>query len=267
MAGEFRYIPQDTLTDITNLVNPVLDAVVPFVPYLVVMAFLPGLLRAMLQYKIEASKGSFLNDDTDRKLRSVPLSVGIWGLLFVHMILFAVPGMAQVFASGEGARATLEIVVMGFAFFTLFGFLNVLLRFGLDADVRKSLGKLGYLDVAIIATVLLPALGVGLYAWSTVRWASVWTGTVFWQNWVDAFTFNFNHTDFYKDMPVFMKLHIIIVPLASAHLLYSRLLTHLIIPRPSLWRLGAIGTEHGHVGAAEAAALMYGISAEKKGDH
>ncbi|MCB9892847.1 MAG: respiratory nitrate reductase subunit gamma [Planctomycetes bacterium] len=267
MAGEFRYIPQDTLTDITNLVNPVLDVVVPFVPYLAVMAFLPGLLRAMLQFKIEASKGSFLTDDNDRKLRSVPLSVGIWGLLFMHMLLFAIPGMSQVFASTEGARAVLEVSVMGLAFFTLFGFLNVLLRFGLDADVRKNLGKLGFLDVAIIATVLLPSLGVALYAWSTIRWASVWTGTVMWQSWVDAFTFNFDHTDFYKEMPVFMKLHMIVGPLACAHFLYSRLLTHLVIPRPSIWRLGWAGTEHGNVGAAEAAALMYGISAEKKGDH
>jgi nitrate reductase gamma subunit len=267
MAGEFRYIPQDTLSEITALVNPILDAVVPFVPYVAVMAFVPGLLRALLQYKIEASKGSFLNDDTDRKLRSVPLSVGIWGLVSMHLLLFGIPGMAQVFGSSEGARATLEVIVMGLGFFTLFGLLNVLLRFGLDADVRRQLGKLGLLDMAIIATVLLPALGVGVYAWAAVRWASIWSGTVFWQNWVDAFTFNFNHTDMYKDMPVFMKLHIIVVPLASAHLLYSRLLTHLIIPRPSLWLVGVTSAGHGRVGAAEAAALMYGITPKKKGDH
>ena len=267
MAGEFRYIPQDTLVDITNLVSPILDWIVPFVPYIAVMAFLPGFARAMMQYKIEASKGSFIDAETDRKLRSVPLSVGVWGLLSVHLVLFGIPGLAQVFASGEGARATLEVTVMGLGFFTMFGFLNVMLRFVLDSDVRKRLGLLGYLDAFIIAGVLLPALGVGLYAWSTVRWASVWTGTVMWQSWVDAFTFNFNHLELYSQMPVFMKLHMILVPIAAAHLLFSRLLTHLIIPRPSLWRLGVIGTEHGTFSATEAAALMYGISADKKGDH
>ena len=41
MAGEFRFIPQETLDDIANLVNPVLDFVVPLVPYVAVLAFLP----------------------------------------------------------------------------------------------------------------------------------------------------------------------------------------------------------------------------------
>ncbi|MCB9936084.1 MAG: respiratory nitrate reductase subunit gamma [Planctomycetes bacterium] len=264
MAGEFRYIPQDTLNDIANLVNPVLDVIVPFVPYIAVMAFIPGLLRAVLQYKIEASKGSFIDAETDRKLRSVPFAFGFWGLLTMHLVLVGLPGMAQSFAASEGARATLEVTTMAFAFFVLFGLLNVLLRFVLDSDVRRKLGKLGYLDMLIIATVLLPALGVGLYAWSTVRWASVWTGTVLWQSWIDAFTFNFNNTAALKEMPVFVKLHMLVAPLAAAHVLYSRLLAHLILPRFSLWRMDAVRDQHGSVGAVEAAALMYGISAEKK---
>lgn len=264
MAGEFRYIPQDTLNDVANLVNPILDVIVPFVPYLAVAAFIPGLLRAMLQYNIQASKGSFLDADTDRKLRSVPFGFGFWGLLTVHLVLFGLPGMAQSFAASEGARATLEVTTMAFAFFMMFGLLNMVLRFALDTDVRKKLGKLGYLDMLIIATVLLPALGVGLYAWSTVRWASVWTGTVMWQSWIDAFTFNFDNTDALKQMPVFVKLHMLVVPLAAAHVLYSRLLAHVIVPRLSLWRMDAVRDEGGRVGAAEAAALMYGISAEKK---
>ena len=264
MAGEFRYIPQDTLNDVANLVNPILDLIVPIVPYLAVAAFIPGLLRAMLQYNIQASKGSFLDAETDRKLRSVPFGFGFWGLLTMHLVLFGLPGMAQSFAASEGARAALEVTTMAFAFFMMFGLLNMVLRFALDADVRKKLGKLGYLDMLIIATVLLPALGVGLYAWSTVRWASVWTGTVMWQSWIDAFTFNFDNTDALKQMPLFVKLHMLVAPLAAAHVLYSRLLAHVIVPRLSLWRVDSVRDEHGRVGAAEAAALMYGISAEKK---
>lgn len=264
MAGEFRYIPQDTLNDIANLVNPVLDVIVPFVPYIAVMAFIPGLLRAMLQYKIQASKGSFLDAGTDRKLRSVPFAFGFWGLLSVHLVLFGLPGLAQRLAASEGGRAALEVTTMAFAFFMMFGMLNMVLRFALDADVRRKLGKLGYLDMLIIATVLLPALGVGLYAWATVRWASVWTGTVLWQSWIDAFTFNFDNMGALQEMPVFVKLHMLAAPLAAAHVLYSRLLAHVIVPRLSLWRVDAVRDSQGGVGAAEAAALMYGISAEKK---
>ncbi|MCA8917682.1 MAG: respiratory nitrate reductase subunit gamma [Planctomycetes bacterium] len=266
MAGEFRYIPQETLDDITRLVNPVLDFVVPFVPYLAVLVFLPLFLRALLQWKIEASRGSFLDDDTDRKLRSVPLSVGIWGLFTMHLIIVLLPGLMQRMAATEGPRALVEVVTMGFAFFTMFGLLNVVLRFVLEADVRRRLGLLGYLDVVIIATVLLPALGVGLYAWATVRWASVWTGTVMWQTWINAFTFNFSNNEMLSQMPVFMKLHMIIAPLAAAHIFLSRLVTHLMIPRPSLLRLGVVrdGGDEEELSVGKAAALMYGVSAEKK---
>lgn len=269
MAGEFRYIPQETLDDITRLVNPVLDAIVPFVPYLTVLAVGPFFLRALMQWKLEASRGSFLDDDTDRKLRSVPLSVGIWGLITMHLFLVLLPSMMQRFAATEGARSTMEVLTMGFAFFTMFGLLNVVLRYVLDVKLRRKLGMLGLLDMAIIATVLLPALGLGLYAWATVRWASVWTSTVMWQTWVNAFTFNFSNNEMLSQMPVFMKLHMIVVPLAAAHMFLSRLVTHLMIPRPSLLRLGVVrdGGEDGDVeelSVGKAAALMYGVSADDK---
>lgn len=266
MAREFTWAPQDTLTEIANLVNPVLDVIVLGVPYLVPLVVLPGFLRAILQWKIEAQKGPFIDADTDRKLRSVPLSVGLWGLFTMHLILVGLPGMAQSMAASEGGRALLEILTMGFAWFSLFGFLNVLTRYLLDRDLRKKLGKLGLLDMAIIATVLMPALGIMLYAWSTVRWASVWTGTVMWQSWIDAWTFNFSHTDAMADLPVFVKLHMIIGPFATAHVLYSRLLSHLLVPRPRLMRLGVLRDGHEEeYSVKEAAALMYGVTAEKKG--
>ncbi|MCA8911338.1 MAG: respiratory nitrate reductase subunit gamma [Planctomycetes bacterium] len=268
MAGEFRYIPQETLDDITRLVNPVLDAIVPFVPYLAVAAVVPFLLRAMMQWKLEASRGSFLDDATERKLRSVPLSVGIWGLFFMHLFLVLFPGVMRSFAATEGPRALIEVMTMGFAFFTMFGLLNVVLRWVLEVDVRRKLGKLGLLDMLIIATVLLPALGVMLYAWATIRWASVWTGQVMWQTWINAFTFDFSHNDMLKQMPVFMKLHMIVFPLASAHIFLSRLVTHLMIPRPSLIRMGNLRTggegEEEEFTVRKAAAWVAGVSAEKE---
>jgi nitrate reductase gamma subunit len=267
MAGEFRFVPQETLDDITNLVNPVLDAIVPLVPYVVVLAFLPGFVRAILQYKIQADKGSFLDAATDKKLRSVPLSVGMWGLLLMHLIIIGMPAQAHSLYAIGGGRAVAEVVTMGFAFFTLFGLLNVMLRYVLDVDVRRKLGVLGLLDMAIIATVLLPCLGVGLYAWATVRWASIWTQSVGWQVFVDAWTFNWTNMGALAEMPVFMKMHLITGPLAAAHVFYSRLLTHLFMPRPGLWRFGPVAdpeTEHEEFSPGRAAALMYGISAEGK---
>lgn len=265
MAGEFRFVPQETLDDITNLVNPVLDVIVPLVPYVAVLAFLPGFLRAMMQYQIQSKKGAFIDDHTDRKLRSVPLAVGVWGLVSMHLLIIVMPASWHAMFVAGGGRPVMEVVTMGFAFLTLFALLNVMLRYGLDVDLRRKLGILGLLDMAIIATVILPCLGVGLYAWSTLRYGSSWTQIVAWQVFVDSFTFNFSNTDALAEMPVMMKVHMITGPLAAAHLFYSRLLTHLVMPRPSLLTIGvATETEHEEWSAGEAAALMYGISAEKK---
>ena len=261
MAGEFRFIPQETIDDVANIVNPILDVIVPLVPYVAVMAFLPGFLRAVLQYQIQSKKGSFLPDDMDRKLRSVPLSVGIWGLIFMHLVIIASPASWHAMYVTGGGRIVLEVVTMGFAFFTLFGLLNVMVRYALDVEVRRALGKLGLLDMAIIATVILPCLGVGLYAWSTIRWGSSWTQIVGWQVFADSFTFNFDNTDALAEMPVILKLHLIAGPLAAAHLFYSRLITHLMMPRLSLVRVG-LTREQGEQdwSAGQAAALMYGIT-------
>lgn len=271
MAGEFRYIPQETIDDIANLVNPVLDFVVPLVPYVAVMAFLPGFLRAMLQFQIQAKKGSFLDAHTDKKLRSVPLSVGLWGLVLMHLLIIATPTAGHAMFVVGGGRPVLEVLTMGFAFFTLFGLLNVMVRYALDVNVRRALGKLGLLDMAIIATVILPCLGVGLYAWATVSWGSSWTKTVGWQVFADAWTFNWDNMDALSEMPVFMKVHLITGPLAAAHVFYSRLLTHLFMPRAALWNFGVVSDpDTGHKeeewSPGQAAALMYGISAEKKAD-
>lgn len=270
MERDFRFLPQHTLDEITGIVNPILDVIVPIVPYLAVMAFMPGFLRAMLQYKIQADKGSYLDPATETKLRSAPLSVGIWGLVTMHVFFIIVQSFGNTLIVASGTRPVLEVITMAFGFFTLYGLLNVLLRFGLDGAVRRKLGKLGYLDMAIIATVILPALGVGLFAWATISWASEWTAIVGWRVWVDAFTFNFENHASLAQMPVFMKLHLIIVPLAAAHVFYSKLLTHLVMPRASLWRFGPVrdpAPDTDQMTGGEIAAMMYGISAEKKQDH
>ncbi|MCA8946018.1 MAG: hypothetical protein KDB29_07315, partial [Planctomycetes bacterium] len=79
-------------------------------------------------------------------------------------------------------------------------------------------------------------------------------------------TFNFSNNEMLSQMPVFMKLHMIIAPLAAAHIFLSRLVTHLMIPRPSLLRLGVVrdGGDEEELSVGKAAALMYGVSAEKK---
>lgn len=262
MNGQFRFMPQETLDDIAAIANPVLDLLLLVVPYIAVLSLLGGLPRAVLQFRIEAVQGRRLSREQDQKLRTVPLSVGLWGLIFMHIMLIASPRMVQIVASSAGARASVEIVTMGFAFFTMFGIFNLIVRHGLDPELRK---KFNIIDIGVISHLLM-ALGAGIYAWATIRWGSIWTGLVAWQHFLDAFSFSFESYEAAKQLPVMAKVHVIAGATAFGALLHSRVITHLLIPRPSLWRImgsGGGGGGEGKVSAAQAVALAYGISSEE----
>lgn len=256
MDGAFRYIPQDILNDTAAIADMILDPLLLLVPYIVLLSILGGVPRAVLQFRIDAVQGRRLSRVHDKQLRTVPLSVGLWGLILMHVLLIASPRMTQIVTSSEGARNTVEIITMGFAFFTMFGVINLIVRHGLDPSLRK---KFNIVDIGVI-THLMGALGIGLFAWGSIRWGSIWTGMIGWQHFLDAYAFDFESYEAVKQLPVFAKLHIVVGGLAFGALLHSRMVTHLMIPRPSLWRVMSGGKEHTKVSAAQAAALAYGVS-------
>jgi nitrate reductase gamma subunit len=278
MSGEFRYLPQNTLDDIAVAVNPLLDILLLITPWLTVLLVLAGLGRAFVQWRmamtgrvpkpdgpwlvhfiIRQLRPPVLTLQQERDLRAVPLSIGIWGLVVFHVTLVMFPGLVQWWNSEAGQRGLLEVVGMGLAFFTMLAVFNLQLRHLMDAGVRK---QFALADSGVIGHVL-GALGAGIYAWVTVRWATEWTATVAWQHFVDSFLFRFPENPAVFSLPVMGKLHIILASTAFGILLHSRMITHLLVPNLRVWGVRSFeGQPLKEVGRA--AARMYGISADHK---
>jgi hypothetical protein len=265
-GGFLRWWPQDTLDDIARLADPLLNFGVLIIPYLFVLALLGSLPLGLMWMRLEKSKGPHFTDNEERALRTVPLSFGLLCWFGLHFLLMTSSRMTQAIASNDVARDVLEILMMSFAFFIMFGILNLMVRHGTIKSIRK---KFNLLDLAIIGQ-LLGALGAGLYAWATVRHASIWTVTVVWQHFIDSWTFSGMTTQpAIFGLPAMAKLHVILGAMALATLPQSRVLTLMLFPRPRLWRLDVLFGKPGgeDVGAGRAVALMYGISAEDKHRH
>jgi hypothetical protein len=262
-GGLFRWWPQQTLEDIAQLVNPLLNFLVLIIPYVFVLMLLASPLFVMMWLRLEKAKGPHFTVEEERALRTVPLSFGLWGWAFMHFLIMTSSRLTQAMTSSAMAREVIEIIMMTLAFFTMFGLLNIMIQAGLNKNLRR---KFNLLDKAIIGQLLM-ALGVGLFAWATVRHASIWTVTVVWQHFLDSWTFRQGTDPAIFDLPVMAKLHVIVGALAIGTMLQSRVITLMLIPRPKLWRLDMLLGKEQEVDAGRAVAMMYGISAEEKRSH
>lgn len=277
MSGEFRYLPQKTLDDITVAVNPLLDVLLAITPHLTVLLVLAGLGRACVQWRLSFNKyvpkpdgpwmlhfilaqlkPPVLTLQQERDLRAVPLSVGVWGLVCFHLALILFPNLVGWWNAEAGQRGLLETVGMGLAFFTMLAIFNLQLRHLLDAGIRK---QFALADIGVIGH-LLGALGAGIYAWATVRWATQWTGTVAWQHFLDCWMFKFSDRSAVYSLPTMAKLHIVLASTGFGVLLHSRMVTHLLIPNIRVWGFKSLERGAGLGEAGRVVARMGGVSAE-----
>jgi len=276
MSGEFRYLPQKTLDEITVAVNPLLDVLLMITPHLMVLLVMAGLGRACVQWRLSFNKTMPKPDgpwmlhfilaqlkppkltlNQERELRSVPLTIGVWGLIFFHMMIVLFPGLVGWWNSEAGQRGLLETVGMALAFFTMLSIFNLQLRHLLDPQIRK---QFALADIGVIGHVL-GALGAGIYTWATVRWATQWTGTVVWQHFLDCWMFKFSDRSAIYSLPTMAKLHVVLAATGFGVLLHSRMVTHLLIPNVRTW--GFRSLERGGLDeAGRIAARMGGVSAE-----
>ncbi|MBX3474927.1 MAG: respiratory nitrate reductase subunit gamma [Planctomycetes bacterium] len=277
MSGEFRYLPQKTLDEIAVAVDPLLNLLLQVTPYLTLLLVLAGLGRAMVQWRLSLNsqqpkpdgpplmhfilnqlRPPVLTLQQERDLRAVPLSVGVWGLVFYHMAIVLFPGLVGWWNSEAGQRGLLETVGMALAFFTMLSIFNLQLRHLLDARLRR---QFALADIGVIGH-LLGALGAGIFAWATVRWASQWTGTVAWQHFLDSWMFQVAARPAVFSLPTMAKLHIILGATGFGVLLHSRMVTHLLIPNVRTW--GFRSLEGGKLDeAGRVVARMTGVSADK----
>lgn len=279
MSGEFRYLPQKTLNDVAELVTPLLDAILWALPYLTVLLVLGGIGRAFVQWRLGFARSipkpdgpwvlhflinqlrpPVLTLQQERDLRAIPLSIGIWGLVCYHLFIILFPGLVSWWNSEAGQRGLLEVIGLSLAFFTMLAIFNLQLRHLLDPALRK---KFALADIGVIGHVL-GALGAGIFAWGTVRWASEWTAIVAWQHFQDCFLFRFADRPAIFELPVIAKLHVILGATAFGVLLHSRMITHLLVPNVRTWGFKALENEKNIEEAARLVARMSGVSADRK---
>lgn len=262
---EIRWLPQEMLDSAAEFAGPILDLLLVAVPFLLPLMILGGIGRAALQFAMSRTqKEPYFTLEQEKNLRSVPLSFGLWGLIIVHAFMWIVPGTVRWMNSNAGSGMILDIITMFFAFLTLFGVFNLLLRFALDGGIRK---KFEIQDLGIIHH-LMGALGVGIYCWAAIRPASVWTGTVGNQLFFDAWTgmlFDESYTSPAMLMPTMAKLHFILGMTAFGALLHSKLITHLLIPNLKTWGIGRLFEEDGdsHTDSTSIVAGLAGVTVKK----
>jgi nitrate reductase gamma subunit len=256
-GGTFRWAPQETLNEIAEKADPLLNVLVFLSPYVAVLAFLFSLLVGALWLRNEKVLGPHFEREQERAIRSIPLGVGIWGLIFMHLLFIAIPRVPQGISSNAYARDAVEIVTMAFAFFLMYGILNIFLRCALDKKLRK---KLNILDKAILAQTMA-VLGLGLYVWATVRHGSLWTGAVAWQHFVDSWMFSQGKSPPALSMPSLAKLYMFLGPLAAATMLQSRVVAISLFPDTKLWRESALFTNV-EKSAGEVVAGAVGVSVD-----
>ncbi|MEE9311466.1 MAG: respiratory nitrate reductase subunit gamma [Planctomycetota bacterium] len=263
---EIRWLPQEMLDSAADFAGPILDLLLVAVPFLLPFMILGGIGRATLQFGMARNqKEPYLTFEQEKKLRSVPLGFGLWGLIIVHIFMWMVPGTVRWMNSNVGSGMILDVITVFFAFLTLFGVFNLLLRFALDGGIRK---KFKIQDFGILHH-LMGALGVGIYCWAAIRPASVWTGTIGNQLFSDAWNgklFDESYTSPAMLMPTMAKLHFILGMTAFGALLHSKLITHLLIPNLKTWGIGGLfdGSGDDRTDAASVAAGLAGVTIEKK---
>ncbi|MCC6466395.1 MAG: respiratory nitrate reductase subunit gamma [Planctomycetes bacterium] len=275
MAGEIRFNPQQNIDAIADFFNPMLDGLITIIPWLLVITLGAGLIRAAMQWRsagkvlppiIPGTSLRFvvlslrpldLTAQHERDLRCVPLSVGLWGLFFYHLLLVGLPGVVQVMVTDAGTRAALEVVGISLAFFTLFGIFNLQLRHLLDKSIRRHFTVV---DFAVIS-FLMVALGVGIFTWATVRHASFWTGQVAGPFFVDVWLFRTTTNAAIYHLPVIAKLHVLAGSLALGAALHSRVVAHTLLPNLRAWRVHLVDGKP--VDAGTVAARLSGVSAEQ----
>lgn len=279
MSGEFRYLPQKTLDDVAALAHPLLDFLLLITPWLVVLMVLAGLGRAFMQWRLGATRSEpriegpwlagflvaqlrppVLTLQQERDLRTVPLSVGVWGLVLFHMFIILFPGLVQWWNSEFGQRGVLEVIGLALAFFTMLAIFNLQLRHLLDSKLRK---QFSLVDIGVIGH-LLGALGAGIFAWASVRWATAWTATVAWQHFVDVLLFRLPAAAPAYELPAMAKLHIVLASTGFGVLLHSRMVTHLLVPNVRVWGFRSLEKRETLSEAGRLVARMSGVSAEKK---
>ncbi len=161
----------------------------------------------------------------------VPFHYGIIVILTGHLVAFLIPSQLLAWNGVPWRLYVLELSALIFAFLTLTGLVNLMVR-------RKKYSKI--LEVTtktdwLLLFLLLLQVSAGIYVAITYRWGSSWFATSMSPYLWSLVKLN-PDISYVIGMPWMVKLHIINAFVIIGFFPFTRLVHVLVVPNPYLWR-------------------------------
>ncbi|MCC7540245.1 MAG: respiratory nitrate reductase subunit gamma [Deltaproteobacteria bacterium] len=162
---------------------------------------------------------------------SVPFHLGILGVLFGHLIGFAIPRGVQLW-NGDPLRLwILEVTALVFGSMALLGLIALVVRRMADRRLHQPTS----IADKTLHVILFGLIGSGIYIALFHRWGSSWYAQVAVPYLRSIFLFQPNIT-ILAPLPFAVKLHITLAWSLVAIFSFTRMVHVLVAPIPYLWR-------------------------------
>ena len=161
----------------------------------------------------------------------VPFHYGIITILTGHLVAFLIPSEMLAWNGVPWRLYVLELSALIFAFLTLTGLVNLMVR-------RKKYSKIVEVTTAVdwlLLFLLLFQVCVGIYVAITYRWGSSWFASSMSPYLWSLVKMN-PDISYVVGMPLMVKLHIINAFVIIGFFPFTRLVHVLVVPNPYLWR-------------------------------
>lgn len=212
---------------------PFLDVILfQIFPYVAAVIFFVESIRRYRQKRFSfSSLSSQFLEGKQLFLGTVPFHYGILIVLVGHLIAFLFPRQLLAWNSVPIRLYILEITGLIGGLSCLVGLVNLIVRRVRFPRIRAVTSPMD----AIILTVLLVQIGLGVYIAITLRWGSSWFAAALTPYLWSLIRFQPDLT-MLVPMPLAVKLHIFGMFLFLLLLSYSRLVHLLVVPLQYLWR-------------------------------
>ena len=201
-------------------------------PYVAMFVFF---LVTIIRYRVQSFSYSSLSSQfLENQLHfwgMVPFHYGILAVLAGHVIAFLLPAQLLAWNEVPWRLYVLEISGLIFAFLSLTGLVNLMLRRRLFRKIVEVTSKMDWL----LLILLLFQIAGGIYVAITYRWGSSWFASTMAPYLWSIVKLN-PDISYVVGMPLMVKLHLINAFAIIGLFPFTRLVHILVVPNPYLWR-------------------------------
>lgn len=201
-------------------------------PYISIFIFL---IVTIQRYKVQAFTYSSLSsqflENQFHFWGMVPFHYGIIVILTGHLVAFLIPQQILAWNNVPWRLYVLEVSALIFAFLTLTGLVNLMLRRRSFSKIRKVTTHTDWVLFILLAIQII----LGIYIAIIHRWGSSWFSISLTPYLWSLIKLN-PDISYITGMPLMVKLHIVNTYLIIGFFPFTRLVHILVVPNPYLWR-------------------------------